>query len=58
LRKELILLTEDVESKRVTTVGAIKQTNLKNLFIYVSGNNSRSTDLDEIALAITVALSE
>jgi hypothetical protein len=58
LRSELSLLTEDVESKRVTTIQQIRQTNLKNLFIYVSGNNSRSAGLEEIALAISVALNE
>ncbi len=58
LRSELSLLTEDVESKRVATIQQIKQTNLKNLFIYISGNNSLSLGLDEIALAISVALNE
>jgi hypothetical protein len=42
----------------VTTIQQIRQTNLKNLFIYVSGNNSRSAGLEEIALAISVALNE
>lgn len=58
LKAELSQLTDDVEAKRVTTIQQIRQANLRNLFIYVSGNNPTSSSLEDIALAISIAINE
>jgi hypothetical protein len=58
LKSELIQLTEDVESGRVTRIEQIRHPNLKNLFVYVAGNKSLKAGLEEIALAISIAVNE
>jgi hypothetical protein len=58
LKSELRLLTEDVEAGLVTRIEQIRHPNLKNLFIYVAGNKSLKAGLEEIALAISIAVNE